>query len=167
MRLHELPFWQPLPHGSAAWYDSSNRQNRIEGIFGNVRDDASRNHSRGRVRVMCLAAGHVRQRRQLRMHTRLRAEMGARPHSALSCADVALLTRRKARQDPISGTAGPSASLTGAMVSPEADQRLGGGAPGRIRTCGTRFRKPMLYPLSYGGLGAATRTRDLAGEAIR
>src|SRR5204863_9602693 len=24
-------------------------------------------------------------------------------------------------------------------------------APGRIRTCGTRFRKPLLYPLSYGG----------------
>jgi hypothetical protein len=25
------------------------------------------------------------------------------------------------------------------------------GAPGTIRTCDTRFRKPMLYPLSYGG----------------
>jgi hypothetical protein len=25
-------------------------------------------------------------------------------------------------------------------------------APGRIRTCDTRFRKPMLYPLSYEGL---------------
>ena len=24
-------------------------------------------------------------------------------------------------------------------------------APGRIRTCGTRFRKPLLYPLSYEG----------------
>ncbi len=24
-------------------------------------------------------------------------------------------------------------------------------APGRTRTCGTRFRKPLLYPLSYGG----------------
>jgi hypothetical protein len=24
-------------------------------------------------------------------------------------------------------------------------------APGRIRTCDTRFRKPMLYPLSYEG----------------
>jgi Phage integrase family len=24
-------------------------------------------------------------------------------------------------------------------------------APGRIRTCDTRFRKPLLYPLSYGG----------------
>ena len=25
------------------------------------------------------------------------------------------------------------------------------GAPGRTRTCGTRFRKPLLYPLSYRG----------------
>jgi hypothetical protein len=24
-------------------------------------------------------------------------------------------------------------------------------APGRIRTCDSRFRKPLLYPLSYGG----------------
>jgi hypothetical protein len=26
------------------------------------------------------------------------------------------------------------------------------GAPGRIRTCGTRIRNPVLYPLSYGGI---------------
>jgi hypothetical protein len=25
------------------------------------------------------------------------------------------------------------------------------GAPGRNRTCDTRFRKPVLYPLSYEG----------------
>ena len=25
------------------------------------------------------------------------------------------------------------------------------GAPGRNRTCDARFRKPTLYPLSYGG----------------
>ena len=36
--------------------------------------------------------------------------------------------------------------------------RIGGNpcvisAPGMIRTCDTRFRKPMLYPLSYGGSG--------------
>ncbi len=28
------------------------------------------------------------------------------------------------------------------------------GAPGRTRTCDTRFRKPLLYPLSYEGLPA-------------
>ena len=27
------------------------------------------------------------------------------------------------------------------------------GAPGRNRTCDTRFRKPVLYPLSYEGRG--------------
>ena|GEM_PF-4239408 len=26
------------------------------------------------------------------------------------------------------------------------------GAPGMIRTCDTWFRKPVLYPLSYGGV---------------
>ena len=26
------------------------------------------------------------------------------------------------------------------------------GAPGMNRTCDLRFRKPLLYPLSYGGL---------------
>ncbi len=29
------------------------------------------------------------------------------------------------------------------------------GAPGRIRTYDTRFRKPMLYPLSYGSVAAS------------
>jgi hypothetical protein len=28
------------------------------------------------------------------------------------------------------------------------------GASGRIRTCGTWYRKPVLYPLSYGGMPA-------------
>ena len=31
------------------------------------------------------------------------------------------------------------------------EKRLGG--PGRIRTCDARFRKPTLYPLSYGAIG--------------
>jgi site-specific DNA recombinase len=29
------------------------------------------------------------------------------------------------------------------------------GALGRIRTCDTRFRKPVLYPLSYEGRSKA------------
>jgi len=33
------------------------------------------------------------------------------------------------------------------------------GAPGRIRTCGTRFRKPLLYPLSYEGPTACLGSR--------
>src|SRR5581483_3515377 len=31
------------------------------------------------------------------------------------------------------------------------------GAPGTIRTCDARFRKPTLYPLSYGGWADANR----------
>ncbi|MFM2093242.1 MAG: hypothetical protein RIS70_366, partial [Planctomycetota bacterium] len=27
--------------------------------------------------------------------------------------------------------------------------------PGRIRTCDPRFRKPVLYPLSYGGVAVS------------
>ena len=59
----------------------------------------------------------------------------------------------------------PSSAASPAAVSAASDDRhlaglpfarvpgLQHSAPGRIRTCGTRFRKPMLYPLSYGGWG--------------
>ena len=30
------------------------------------------------------------------------------------------------------------------------------GAPGRNRTCGRRFRRPLLFPLSYGGAESET-----------
>ncbi len=33
-------------------------------------------------------------------------------------------------------------------------------APGRIRTCDTRFRKPVLYPLSYEGNDQNSKCRD-------
>lgn len=39
---------------------------------------------------------------------------------------------------------------------------MGNGAPGRDRTCDRRIRNPLLYPLSYGSLGAQ-RYRSLAG----
>ena len=35
------------------------------------------------------------------------------------------------------------------------------GAPGRNRTCDARFRKPTLYPLSYGGGDGAKRGAKL------
>src|SRR6266516_5909690 len=47
--------------------------------------------------------------------------------------------------------------------SATARSRLGGssgrhtGAPGRNRTCDTRFRKPLLFPLSYEGEGEGWR----------
>ncbi|MGY1884841.1 hypothetical protein ACI799_06010 [Blastococcus sp. SYSU DS0753] len=55
VQMTELPFWQPTAHGSAQWWDSFNRRNRIEGIFGNVKNDAAQNVTRGRFRVMGLA----------------------------------------------------------------------------------------------------------------
>jgi hypothetical protein len=44
-------------------------------------------------------------------------------------------------------------------------ERLSDCALGRIRTCDTRFRKPMLYPLSYEG-GAGRRHQTTASVAI-
>ncbi len=41
------------------------------------------------------------------------------------------------------------------QTAPPAD-----GAPGRIRTCDARFRKPTLYPLSYGGGGCRKPGRN-------
>ena len=41
------------------------------------------------------------------------------------------------------GCRGPSASKTLVLTR----------APGTTRTCDLRFRKPLLYPLSYGGGG--------------
>ena len=37
-------------------------------------------------------------------------------------------------------------------------------APGRNRTCDTRFRKPVLYPLSYEGPRAGAE--DNVGENL-
>ena len=66
-------------------------------------------------------------------------------------------------------TVRPSGTLSNQMGAPRAEPgnvRAPGGArqchsaPSRIRTCDTRFRKPMLYPLSYRGADrrpAATR----------
>ena len=54
---------------------------------------------------------------------------------------------------------GLAASLAAsATESPYRERfRWSGCALGRIRTCDTRFRKPMLYPLSYEG-GGSKRT---------
>jgi hypothetical protein len=51
----ELPFWQHLQFGSPEWFESWNRRNIVEGLFGNVKNDASQNLTRGRIRVMGLA----------------------------------------------------------------------------------------------------------------
>ncbi len=36
-------------------------------------------------------------------------------------------------------------------------------APGRIRTCGTRFRRAVLYPLSYGGMMCISKPSERLG----
>ena len=40
-------------------------------------------------------------------------------------------------------------------------------APGRIRTCDARFRKPMLYPLSYGSGTPQSTDEDCGIQSIR
>ena len=52
-------------------------------------------------------------------------------------------------------TASPSGAGASTVPTPPVSHLLG--APGRTRTCDARFRKPTLYPLSYGGqLGLRT-----------
>ena len=51
----DLPFWQPTPFGTREWWNSWNRRNRVEGLFGNIKNDAAQNLTRGRIRVMGLA----------------------------------------------------------------------------------------------------------------
>jgi site-specific DNA recombinase len=51
---------------------------------------------------------------------------------------------------------GPEGSRPGAI-----------GAPGRTRTCDTRFRKPLLYPLSYRGRGGAAPKGGIGDRSWR
>jgi uncharacterized protein YjbJ (UPF0337 family) len=41
------------------------------------------------------------------------------------------------------------------------------GAPGRIRTCDTGFRRAVLYPLSYEGWDAGSLPRSLGFQTLR
>ena len=52
---HELPLWQPHQYGTAAWTQSMNRRARVEGAFGRLKDTATQDINRGRIRVMGLA----------------------------------------------------------------------------------------------------------------
>src|SRR5690554_6301886 len=50
----------------------------------------------------------------------------------------------------------------------DSDRMEPSGAPGRTRTCNLRIRRPLLYPLSYGGGGGRSATpRREAGPGHR
>jgi hypothetical protein len=53
--ISALPFWQKDLYGSTEWFASWHRRNRVEGLFGNNKNDAAQNVTRGRIRVMGLA----------------------------------------------------------------------------------------------------------------
>ena len=49
------------------------------------------------------------------------------------------------------------------LVSPDRLLTSGFGAPGRTRTCNLRIRRPLHYPLCYGGYWARC---DLPGQSV-
>jgi hypothetical protein len=58
-----------------------------------------------------------------------------------------------AADDPVAACDGPARGRSSRAV-----ETVEMGASGRIRTCDTWYRKPVLYPLSYGGLRSADTT---------
>ncbi len=73
-----------------------------------------------------------------------------------TCVDGAGATVNDRIADALAGKVIPRLFSSSGMRITSSDRALAvyRGAPGRIRTCDTRFRKPMLYPLSYEGARA-------------
>jgi hypothetical protein len=75
---------------------------------------------------------------------------------AREAAEAVAMMVLRAVGEGVRGTGGlPTGSQAPRVVflklSDQAKDQVNEGAPGRIRTCDARFRKPMLYPLSYEG----------------
>jgi hypothetical protein len=75
----------------------------------------------------------------------------------------------KARFRRFVGANGDRMATPGCVGSPASSRQCAfaqfrHGAPGRNRTCGTWFRKPLLYPLSYEGAGVSIRRGPRLGE---
>lgn len=51
----QLPLWQPYQYGSEAWWASMSRRARVEGAFGQLKNEATQDLTRGAIRVMGLA----------------------------------------------------------------------------------------------------------------
>jgi hypothetical protein len=52
VQAEDLPLWQPHPYGSATWWASISRRNRVEGTFGNLKNTSATSMIRGAIRVM-------------------------------------------------------------------------------------------------------------------
>lgn len=126
-----------------------------------------------RMQLCALLSGRVRQRRSARLGAasptapnRPAGRRGAQAGPAWSALRVACTAflRRDASEHS------HSATFTGAAGASAEQKALGhgdlGDAPGRNRTCDTRFRKPVLYPLSYEGLPAQLSPRSARGARL-
>lgn len=85
----DLPYWQPYQYGTKLWKLSMGRRARVEGIFGNLKNEATHDMRRGNVRVMgrtktaimtafVCAAVNLRMARLDKIHQRQLAEKEAR-----------------------------------------------------------------------------------------
>jgi hypothetical protein len=97
-QAEEVPYWQAAQYGSDEWEKSHNRRSTVEGGYGNTKNDATQDISRGNIRVMgrvktaVLAAFSIRA-----MNFRLIAAF-ARTQEREAARTVPVKTRRSRRR---------------------------------------------------------------------